>query len=175
MARIPWEPGNASSHCLETPSGMEISVNNRFGTLEIFAAEFSSPLLELFETGWKLFPAGDPLPDIHPGCPSNRLAGGGSSALYFFRSGVGSVSMPLENFQTPSRVGWKIAVGYTTVSILCQSGVFGVVMLSGVFEPFLACSSWSSFGVSMVWKFVSIPAGKTSSHFRRTYDCRGGK
>jgi hypothetical protein len=175
VARIPWEPGNASSHCLETPSGMEISVNNRFGTLEIFAAEFSSPLLELFETGWKLFPAGDPLPDIHPGCPSNRLAGGGSSALYFFRSGVGSVSMPLENFQTPSRVGWKIAVGYTTVSILCQSGVFGVVMLSGVFEPFLACSSWSSFGVSMVWKFVSIPAGKTSSRFRHLIRYRGAK
>ena len=45
----------------------------------------------------------------------------------------------------------------------------------GFFQPFLALFPVELLGDSTVWKFVSIPAGKTSSYFRRTYDCRGGK
>lgn len=154
---------------------MEISVNHQFGTLEIFADEFSSPLSGAFEAGWKSFPAGDPVPGIHAGVPSNILAAGGSCPVCFFRYRDGSVSRPLENFQGVSRVGWKCTVVHPACSYSSRAG--GVARLSflGFFQPFLASFPVEFLGDSTVWKFVSIPAGKTSSHFRRTYDCRGGK
>ncbi len=67
---------------------MEISFNHQFGTLEIFADEFSSPLSGAFETGWKSFPAGDPLSGIHAGVPSNILAAGGSPLSVSFDTGM---------------------------------------------------------------------------------------
>lgn len=154
---------------------MEISVNHQFGTLEIFADEFSSPLSGVFEAGWKSFPAGDPLPGIHAGVPSNILAAGGSSPACFFRYRDGSVSIPLENFQGVSRAGWKCTVAYPVCSYFFRAD--GVARLSflGFFQPFLALFPVEFPGDSMVWKFVSIPAGKTSSHFRRAFDCRGDK
>ena len=154
---------------------MEISVNHQFGTLEIFADEFSSPLSGAFEAGWKLFPAGDPVPGIHAGLALNVLAAGGSCSVCFFRYRDGSVSRPLENFQGVSRVGWKCTVVYPVCSYFFLTGGVARLGFLGLFRPFPASFPVEFPGDSTVWKFVSIPAGKTSSRFRRTYGCRGGK